>query len=416
MQPEAPELDKRLASDLRRIYLPVDLGVRRSIQPSGDVVLEAVASFSGIQAIKAETRMKAGHLNNLDLNIAVARGVMSLLALASMYIDPVDGGWFFIDHYSLIILILHLAYSVATFILVRRAVGTVVLLRACIVLDVLFAAVITILTEGSTSPSWLFFVFAILVVDARTSFRATMRVTISSALLYFLLLIVFVPGPRNEYLMRSAYLAIVGYLIGFIGRQRAKFEARVRSLEATAERHEIARALHDGYLQALAAVRLQLAGCRTLIEADRSDELLAQINELQKGLSREYKAARAYVRSLADVEGYSERGDRPLPVETFFEVTASFGANARILEQTLEIMLEAARNTQQHGSAPYATIKVTTANHLICIAIDDDGVGFRNPEHPPWTIASRVAQYGGRLSMSGGERRGAHLEIQIPMR
>jgi signal transduction histidine kinase len=359
--------------------------------------------------------MKAGDINNLDLNVAVARGVMSLLALASCYIDPTNGGWFFIDHYSLIILTLHLAYSVTTFVLVRRAIAPPVLLRACIILDILFAAIITVLTEGSTSPSWLFFVFAILAVDTRTSFRATMRVTISSALLYFILLIVFAPGPRNEYLMRSAYLAIVGYLIGFIGRQRAKFEARVRSLEARAERHEIARALHDGYLQALAAVRLQLAGCRTLIEADRPDELLAQINELQKGLTHEYKAARAYVRSLADIEGYSERRDRPIPVETFFEVTANFGANARILEQTLQIMLEAVRNTREHSSAPYATIKVTAADHLICIAIDDDGVGFRNVEHPPWTIVSRVTQYGGRLTMSSGERHGAHLEIHIPM-
>src|SRR6516164_9158302 len=75
--------------------------------------------------------------------------------------------------------------------------------------------------------------------DTRTSFRATMSVTISSALLYFILLAEFVPGPRNEYLMRAAYLTIVGYLIGFMGRQRAKFEARVRDLEVTADRHKI---------------------------------------------------------------------------------------------------------------------------------------------------------------------------------
>ena len=47
------------------------------------------------------------------------------------------------------------------------------------------------------------------------------------------------------------------------------------------------------------------------------------------------------------------------------------------------------------------------------IAIDD-GVGFANPEQPPWAIASRVAEYGGRLIVGSGERRGAHLEIEVP--
>jgi signal transduction histidine kinase len=46
--------------------------------------------------------------------------------------------------------------------------------------------------------------------------------------------------------------------------------------------------------------------------------------------------------------------------------------------------------------------------------MDDDGVGFRNSEQPPWAIASRVAEYGGRLRIGGNERPGAHLEIEIP--
>jgi len=159
--------------------------------------------------------------------------------------------------------------------------------------------VITVFTEGPTSPSWLFFVFAIIVVDCRTSFRAAIRVTICSALVYFLLLAAFVPGPRNEYLMRSAYLAIIGYLIGFIGAQRARLEAHVRDLEAAAERRVIARALHDGYVQALAGVNLRLEACRSLMQTGRTDEALAQITDLQKGLAREYDAVRAYIRSLA---------------------------------------------------------------------------------------------------------------------
>ncbi|HEV2171745.1 MAG TPA: histidine kinase, partial [Candidatus Binatus sp.] len=352
--------------------------------------------------------------NNLDVNIALARAVLSVLVLVSWYIDPSYGGWFFIDSTSLIILILHLAYSLATFILIDRGLAASLLPAICPALDITFAAVITIATEGPTSPSWLFFVFAIVVVDWRTGFRATLMVTICSALVYFLLLAAFLPGPANAYVMRAAYLAIIGYLIGFIGAQRARFEARVRDLEAAAERHSIARALHDGYVQVLAGANLRLETCRTLMKTGHSDEVLAKISDLQKALAREYDAVRAYIHALAEVPQIPESKDRPITADTHFEVTANFVGPAPILEQVFQIVLEGVRNSWQHGRAACAAINISTADHLIRIAIDDDGVGFRNSGQPPWAIASRVAEYGGRLRIDGGERPGAHLEIEIP--
>lgn len=358
--------------------------------------------------------MKTVDRNGLDLNIAQARAVLSVLALISWFIDPANGGWFFIDKTSLIILTLHLAYSLATFVLVERGVAASRMPAISTVLDVAFAALVTVVTEGPTSPSWLFFVFAIIAVDCRTGFRATITVTIASALVYFLLLVVFVPGLKHEYLMRSAYLAIIGYLIGFIGAQRTRFEVRVRDLEAAAERHAIARALHDGYVQALAGVNLRLETCRALTQGGRSGEALAQLTDLQKGVAREYDAVRAYIRSLAEVEQIPEPEDRPFPVDTLFEVTANFAGRAPILEQVLQIVLEGVRNTWQHSKAAGAAINISAADHLIRIAMDDDGVGFRDSEHPPWAIASRVAEYGGRLRIGGAENGGAHLEIEIP--
>ena len=206
--------------------------------------------------------MKAADFNNFDLNIAIARVMLSLLALVSLYIDPVNGGWFFIDETSLAILTLHLVYGLTIFGLIRHGIAASLVPGICTILDVAFAAAITFLTEGSTNPSWLFFVFAITVVDFRTGFRAAIKVTICNALVYFVLLAAFVPGPRNEYLMRSAYLAITGYLIGFIGVQRTKFEARVRQLEAalllSMDCHELRRPLYRlqvGMELGLAAMR-----------------------------------------------------------------------------------------------------------------------------------------------------------------
>lgn len=358
--------------------------------------------------------MKTVARNDLDLRIAQTRAVLSVLALTSWYVDPVNGGWFFIDKPSLIVLSLHLTYSLVTFVLFERGHARLWLPAICTVLDVGFAAAVTALTEGPTSPSWLFFVFAIIAVDCRTGFRAAVLVTICSAVVYFTLLVIFVAGLRNEYLMRSAYLAIVGYLIGFIGEQRTRFEARIRDLEATAERHAIARALHDGYVQALAGVNLRLETCRALIRTERSNEALAQLTDLQKGVTREYDAVRAYIRSLAEVGQIRGSEDHPFAVETMFQVTANFAGAAPVVEQVLQIALEGMRNTWQHGKAARAAINISDADHLIRIALDDDGVGFGNSEHPPWAIASRVSEHGGRLIIGGGERGGAHLEIEIP--
>jgi signal transduction histidine kinase len=357
--------------------------------------------------------IKTTDLNDLDLNIAIARAMLSVLALASWYVDPANGGWFFIDTSSLVILALHLAYSVMTFVLIRRSVAISLLLLICPILDIAFAALITFFTEGPTSPSWLFFVFAIVVVGARIGFRAAIAVTICSALVYFVVLAAYVPGAKNEYLMRSLYLAIIGYLVGFIGAQRARFEARVRDLETTAERRAIARALHDGYVQALAGVNLRLEACRALMQAARPDEALTQITDLQTGVTREYDAVRAYIRSLAEVEQISGYKDRPFAVETLFEMTANFAGRAPIFEQIIQIVLEGVRNTWQHGGAACAAINISAVDNSIRIAMDDDGVGF-NSEGPPWAIASRVAEYGGQLRINSTENRGAHLEIEIP--
>jgi signal transduction histidine kinase len=361
-----------------------------------------------------EAMMNIEDHNDLDLNIAFARTVLSVLVLVSWYVDPSYGGWFYIDETSLIILSLHLTYSVVAFVLIDRGVGASLVPEICIALDIAFAAAITIVTEGPTSPSWVFFVFAMIMIDRRASLPAAITVTICSSLVYFMLLAAFVPGPRNEYLMRSAYLAIICYLIGFIGAQRDRFEARVRDLEAAAERHAIARTLHDDYVQVLAGVNLRLETCQALMKTGRLEEALARVTDVQEGLAREHDAVRTYIRSLAEVEQIPESEDPPFAVETLFEVTANFAGPAPILAQVLQIVLEGVRNSWQHGGAACAAINISAADHLIRIVMDDDGVGFRNSEQPPWAIASRVAEYGGRLRIGGSERPGAHLEIEIP--
>ena len=51
--------------------------------------------------------------------------------------------------------------------------------------------------------------------------------TVFSVVLYLMAISFASHFVSNSYMMRAAYLAIAGYVVGFFADQRAKFEARV---------------------------------------------------------------------------------------------------------------------------------------------------------------------------------------------
>jgi signal transduction histidine kinase len=356
--------------------------------------------------------MNGPDYTHLDLNVARARIALSVVALLSIYIDPTTGqGIFTIDRYALATLALHFAYGMTAYSLIRRRVSPEQVFALTTALDIIFATAVAFFTEGPTSPSYVFFTFAIIAVGCRSGLRATLWVTFASVLLYLLLIALSPQGVQSLYMMRPAYLAITGCVIGFLGQQRAIFEVRVRELETLAEREEIARALHDGYVQVLAGLNLRFEGLRELVIRGRTDKALEEMRELQIGVTREYDEVRAYIHSLMNL-------DRKLAEtaasasETRFHIEADFSANALLVEHILLIMLEGARNARRHAQAREVAVKAQAAGDLIRITIDDDGVGFKQAE-APWAIASRVAEFGGQLRLVGQNRSGAHMEIEL---
>jgi signal transduction histidine kinase len=313
----------------------------------------------------------------------------------------------------LAILILHLIYGLATYWMVGAGKLTASLLWITAGFDLIFAACFALFTEGPTSPALALFMFAIVAVGCWADMRSIMLVTLLSVILYLLAIIVSGHGLTNPYLMRAMYLAIAAYLVDFIGQQRDRFEARVHQLESEAERQLIARSLHDGYVQALAGFNLRLASCRDLLASNDSSEALSEIQEVQNGVIRQYDEVRDYLHTLA---GTHMRSIDTMDAEadTRFRVQASFTARAAMAEQVLQIALEGVRNTQKHGHVPSSHINIDEASSAIRITIDDDGNGFKESESLPWTIASRVAELGGRVARKPDQRIGAHLEMEIP--
>src|SRR5438876_558208 len=348
-----------------------------------------------------EGRAMSQDMLDIERKVARCRILLSLFALAAIYLDPINpivigqfgspGGLLRIDAHALIVLGAHLGYSLA--VLVSLSIGLVP--RGIVAIttgaDVLFGAVIA--------------------VGARGGFRFGMGVTSVSIWVYLSLILVSTTGPTqlHTYIMGPAYLAIVGYLVAYLGRVRLNLESKLAALERAKERNEIARALHDGCVQTLAGTNLTLGSCQELVRRGRAGEALAALGELQASITREYDGLRTYIRELAD----HETAPPSFEFDTRFAVNAQFGGSGPLVEHVLQILLEGVRNVRRHAFARVASIEARAAGPDIQIRIDDDGLGFADGAGTPWSISSRVDQLGGQVQLARDNRAGAHLAIAL---
>jgi signal transduction histidine kinase len=351
--------------------------------------------------------------SDMERSIARCRVVLCVVMVLVLFVDPMTGGAFALDRYWATVLAAHFVYGCAILALhdrtrLRRALAAITTVG-----DVGFVAAVATVTEGTTSPFYSFFAFAVLSAGLRSGLQAALLVTATSVALYVMLVLALSPPGQHLYLfMRAAYIAITGYLVGFFGQERLRQEARILGLEAHAQRERIARSLHDGHMQALAGVNLRLETCQELLRRGATGDALAEIADLQRGVNREYDELRAYIRSLLALEEKERAGRED---DTRVRVRAEFEGSVRFVEHVLQIMLEGARNVRSHARATSASIEARAAAGGLRLTIDDDGVGFPDQVDSSWSIASRVSECGGTLRLLRDGRPGAHVAVELPV-
>jgi signal transduction histidine kinase len=358
-------------------------------------------------------------LQEMEYDIARCRVVLSMAAMLVVYIDPEEpllahwipwiSGRFTMDPRLFFVMAAHLAYSVTMFAGSGR-VFTVRMAAMSVWIDVLFGVVIGVMTEGVTGPMYPFFTFAVAVSGLRGGMRQAVLATTVSLILYVCVIVISTRGGADVYIMRPVYLAITGYLIGYLGQQRLELQEQMRQLEVAEQRHRIARDLHDGYAQALAGVNLRLEAAREQLAAGASEQVLADLTRLQTSVQHEYDDLRDYVRSLAGV-GVA-RGELPLPRNTRIRLRADFAGSPDRLTNVLSIVREGLSNIVRHASAHSASIEIHSDGGAVRVVIRDDGVGYRG-QKAPWSIDSRVREAGGQIRI-GRENAGTDLQITLP--
>jgi len=362
----------------------------------------------------------------LERNIARCRIALSLAALIVLFCDAaapsfnpwlrlqsdwlVDGS-FSVSPEVALVMLCHLAYSLVVYAtLQRRLVRSIRFLHATAWVDVAFGPLIALFTEGTNSPYFAFFVFSVVVISFRSGSREAIRMTAASVLLYLSLIVFGGTTDMDFYLMRPAYLAIIGYLLAHLGQHRRDAEAELAQLADIEQRTRVARDLHDGCVQTLAATNVSLKTCEELLRRDQAREAGALLATLQAGIRQEYDSLRQYMELLQRTEPGEIVGDPDTRVDLNFQLTAP----APLADHVLQIVREAVANLRHHSNASLGRVVVQTTNDAVTIDVQDDGVGFRDALQRPWSIASRVAELGGMLQVGSSTEGGARLDIRLP--
>jgi signal transduction histidine kinase len=210
---------------------------------------------------------------------------------------------------------------------------------------------------------------------------------------------------------------------------------RARAVEA--ERSRISRDLHDGVLQTLLSLIIQL-GVLSQKTAQGSNHTSEELARLQKTVQRESEDLRKFVTDLrplrvasADLRelmlGFAEkfRNDANLAVDLFIE-DRNLRIPDRICREVFQIYREALNNVKKHANAGHVVVKLGQDEAKVSLVVDDNGRGFSFSGRytseeldclrlGPISIKERTRSVGGTLTLESNPGHGARLTIEIPL-
>jgi len=169
--------------------------------------------------------------------VALTRAVLALFALAAIYIDPTQPARNSAVTYLLLTAYLVYAGAVMMANQAERLTGPAARL-ALHHIDIAAFAVLMHLTEGPTSPFFVFFTFSLLAATLQWRWRGALA---TAGLLIVLLLglagadaLIAEPGESrvelNRLVIRSAYLLVAGTMLAYVGAFQERHRRRLATL------------------------------------------------------------------------------------------------------------------------------------------------------------------------------------------
>jgi signal transduction histidine kinase len=210
---------------------------------------------------------------------------------------------------------------------------------------------------------------------------------------------------------------------------------RTRAVEL--ERSRISRDLHDGILQTLLSLIIQLDVLRNKVVQD-PEKARAEIGNLQRIVQQESEELRHMVTNMRPVrvegadmrelmQGFAERfrSEYGLAVDLFIE-DRNRPLPDRLCRELFQIYRESLHNIKKHAHASHVVVKLTQDESKVFLVVDDNGRGFSfsgrySSEEldrlrlGPISIKERARGVGGTLTVESNPGHGARLMIDIPL-
>jgi signal transduction histidine kinase len=210
---------------------------------------------------------------------------------------------------------------------------------------------------------------------------------------------------------------------------------RARAVES--ERSRISRDLHDGILQTLLSLNIQLDVLRHKFPWT-PEQAGKELETLQKTIQQESGELRRMVTDLrplrvesADMRelmlGFAERfrNEAAMAVDLFIE-DRNLRLPDRICRELFQIYRESLNNIKKHAKASHVVVKLGQDEAKVFLVVDDNGRGFSfsgrySSEEldrlrlGPISIKERTRGVGGTLTVESNPGHGARLTVEIPL-
>ena len=210
---------------------------------------------------------------------------------------------------------------------------------------------------------------------------------------------------------------------------------RLRRRAGAAERARFARELHDGAVQSLIAVEMQVDVLRR--QSDAGKPIGGELGRIQSLLREEVLKLRELMQQMKAIEVDKERLIRVLhdTVERFQRetgISARFVTDVenldmpqRVCGEILRIVQEGLVNVRKHSGARHALVRLASSPNRWNLTLEDDGKGFpfagrfsqqemEENGKGPMIIRERVRLIAGQLTVESTPGQGSRLEITVP--
>ncbi|HEY4763412.1 MAG TPA: histidine kinase [Candidatus Sulfotelmatobacter sp.] len=210
---------------------------------------------------------------------------------------------------------------------------------------------------------------------------------------------------------------------------------RLRRRAGAAERARFARELHDGAVQSLIAVEMQVDVLRR--QADAGKPITAELGRIQGLLREEVLKLRELMQQMKAIEVDAQRllGVLNDTVERFQRETGisarfvteleNLDMPQRVCREILRIVQEGLVNVRKHSGARHVLVRLGSSLKKWNLILEDDGKGFPfagrynqdqmdEVRKGPMIILERVGLIAGELTVESNPGQGTRLEVTVP--